>query len=629
MITNSQTGLIDVFATFGTPRSDQAYNLAYSNFIGAVVSTNLIPFISPRRNDDPVSSKRIEIIRIAQADNQSHVRFRFGQAGTSSWFFGIDDFGLYSINSPVISSQPVSQAVDAGTPVSFSVAATGLSPFTYQWDFSGKPILNATNSTYTIASVLPGNAGLYTVVVQNADGPTISSPAQLTVFTTPVINASPSGEIADTGATVTFGVSATGGQPLTYSWYFNGSLYSSSTSAPLVLPDLQASSAGNYEVVVGNSYGSVTSSIAVLKVWSGPIISNLVVHLPFDGNFNDTSGRGNNAAYAINGPNANSSPTFLPGKIGQAFQYTTTIDASIQEYATLLYPPDLQFGATNDFSVSMWVNYTNQSDDLPFISNKDWNSSSDQGWGIFCQSGGNFRINVTGPNLGLDKYSETDTPDDVRGGLWRNIVVSFQRAPFGSSAFVYAYLDGVLVSKHPMNVVGTIDTFALPFQQEQGVPDNQSTWAVNIGQDGTGVYHDQGSAYNIAALIDDVGIWRRALTANEALGIYEAGEAGNDFTFAPTTELSVVKVGTTLQFTWLGYSYDQAANDHEPQPVQLDRRGRHIGRKLGQRVDIRHNDRILPAGAAALIVGFTPARSRSGQGIFACRFKPSPTTTRN
>ena len=183
---------------FGTARSDQAYGLAYSNFIGAAVSTNLIPYISGRRNDDPLSSKRIEVIRLPFADNQSHVRFRFGQAGTSSWYFGIDDFGLYSITTPVIGTQPLSQTVDANTPVTFSVIATG-SPLTYQWRFNGTPIPSATNSTYVIASVSPTNAGTYKVIVGAV---TVSAPAVLSVNTTPQITTDLSGEIADPGATV-------------------------------------------------------------------------------------------------------------------------------------------------------------------------------------------------------------------------------------------------------------------------------------------------------------------------------------------------------------------------------------------------------------------------------------------
>src|SRR5262249_38461540 len=159
VVTNQLTHTIDVFATFGTPRNDQAGGLAFSNFIGAPISTNLIPYISPRKNDDALASKRIEIVRIPQADNNSHVRFRFAQAGTSSWYFGMDDFGLYSITLPVITSQPQSLTVDANTPASFSVGASG-GPFAYQWKFNGTNIGGATQSSYTIAAAFTTNVGL-------------------------------------------------------------------------------------------------------------------------------------------------------------------------------------------------------------------------------------------------------------------------------------------------------------------------------------------------------------------------------------------------------------------------------------------------------------------------------------
>jgi hypothetical protein len=549
IVTNN--GVIDVFATFGTARSDQAYNLAYSNFIGAVVSTNLAPFLQGRRNDDPVSSKRIEVLRLVGADNQPHVRFRFGQAGTSSWFFGFDDFGIYSIETPVISSSPVSQSVNAGLPVTFSVVASGAQ--TYQWQFNSVNIPGATNTSYSIASAQPTNAGLYSVIVSNPSGPVTSAPAQLTVNTLATITTQPSGEIVDLNGSVTFVSAATGGVPLTYSWYQNGALVQSSTSPNLTISPAPYSAAGNYEVVVSNSYNAVTSAVAILKVWAGPISSNLVVHLPFDGDLNDTSGRGNNATYLYNGQNSSTTPRFSQGVIGsQAFEYTTTSDFLTQEYASLGYPPDLQLGDSQDFSVSFWCQYTNQGDDLPFISNKDWNSSSDVGWGIFTQSGGNYRINVTGPNLGQDKFSETDTPTILKDGHWHNIVVSLQRAPFGESAFVYGYVDGHLATKHPMGVVGSIDTLSLPFQNEQGVSPVQSGWAVNIGQDGTGTYADGGSAHDINALIDDLGFWRRALTANEASGIYQAGLIGRDLTMAATATLTVVKSGSNVVLMWLG-----------------------------------------------------------------------------
>ena len=94
-------------------------------------------------------------------------------------------------------------------------------------------------------------------------------------------------------------------------------------------------------------------------------------------------------------------------------------------------------------------------------------------------------------------------------------------------------MDGAPASQKVILTQGSIDTEGLPFSNHQsGVTPIQTDWAVNIGEDGTGVYYDNGSAYNIAAHIDDVGIWRRAVTAKEANAIYAAGQSGKDLSQA-------------------------------------------------------------------------------------------------
>jgi hypothetical protein len=385
-------------------------------------------------------------------------------------------------------------------------------------------------------------------------GVTHSSHATLTVYTNPVITSDLVGEVADPGENLTFVTTATGALPLTYSLYLNGNLVANNTSGTFNLNNLQAANAGNYQLTVQNSYGSVQGSLATVKVYAGPLSSNLVVHLKFDGDLTDASGRGNNATYMSVGTNASPTPRFSTnGMFGQAFEYTTTNDYSDIEYASLGYPADLQFGATNDFSVSFWCNYTNQGDDVPFISNKDWNSSSDLGWGIFTQSGGNYRINVTGQNGSADKFSETDTPDTLKDGNWHNVVVSIQRAPFGQSAYIYGYLDGKLVTKHSNHVGLSIDTFGTALTDHQQIASPQSSWAVNIGQDGTGVYTDNTSAHDVNALIDDLGIWRRAITPNEAAAIYSAGLAGKDLSQVITPEqINLSLSGGYINLSWVG-----------------------------------------------------------------------------
>ena len=84
--------------------------------------------------------------------------------------------------APTISSQPASAQIGAGQTASFSVAATGTAPLTYQWSKNGAPIGGATLSTYTTpAETAADNNATFTVAVSNAAGSATSNPATLTV----------------------------------------------------------------------------------------------------------------------------------------------------------------------------------------------------------------------------------------------------------------------------------------------------------------------------------------------------------------------------------------------------------------------------------------------------------------
>jgi uncharacterized repeat protein (TIGR01451 family) len=85
-----------------------------------------------------------------------------------------------------ITTQPVSRAIPANDPVSFTVVASGTLP-TYQWQFrlTNNPtfanIANATNAIYTIPTVAANNAGFYQVIVRNPQNTVTSSVVTLTV----------------------------------------------------------------------------------------------------------------------------------------------------------------------------------------------------------------------------------------------------------------------------------------------------------------------------------------------------------------------------------------------------------------------------------------------------------------
>ncbi|MBC7486888.1 MAG: PQQ-dependent sugar dehydrogenase [Cytophagaceae bacterium] len=88
----------------------------------------------------------------------------------------------YTIQTaPIIVNQPVSKTIFTGDPVSFSVSASGLAPFTYQWKKNGVNITGATASTYSISSAVIADAGNYTVTVTNTNGNVTSNAAVLNV----------------------------------------------------------------------------------------------------------------------------------------------------------------------------------------------------------------------------------------------------------------------------------------------------------------------------------------------------------------------------------------------------------------------------------------------------------------
>ena len=90
---------------------------------------------------------------------------------------------------PNITAQPQARTNMVGTSASFSVAATGFPAPTYQWQFQGTNLSNATASSYVLGSVTANDAGNYSVVVSNLASSVISSPASLTVVTPPVVQA--------------------------------------------------------------------------------------------------------------------------------------------------------------------------------------------------------------------------------------------------------------------------------------------------------------------------------------------------------------------------------------------------------------------------------------------------------
>lgn len=102
-------GSVDAVTTLTRPNADTASwtdngvrkGDTYGAFLLAPITAALGPYIEPRLNDDNNEGKRVEVYYLPGAAGQSKVRIRFAQGGTGSWYFGIDNLGLYDVKVAV------------------------------------------------------------------------------------------------------------------------------------------------------------------------------------------------------------------------------------------------------------------------------------------------------------------------------------------------------------------------------------------------------------------------------------------------------------------------------------------------------------------------------------------------
>lgn len=241
----------------------------------AVASGSPAPTYQWRKDGADISgatASSLTLVGIGAGDAGSYTVVATNAAGTAT-----SDPAVLVVNTPVsISTQPQSTSVLVGANVTFSVTAAGTAPLSYQWKKNNVALNGETASTLTLTSVQLTDSGDYTVVVTNPAGAVTSDIATLEVSATaiaPSITTQPASQTANVGGTVTFTVSATGTQPITYQWRKNGATIAGATSATYVLNSITATDAGTYTVEITNPGGTVTSAGATLTVLVPPSIT--------------------------------------------------------------------------------------------------------------------------------------------------------------------------------------------------------------------------------------------------------------------------------------------------------------------------------------------------------------------
>ncbi|HXI53582.1 MAG TPA: immunoglobulin domain-containing protein, partial [Candidatus Saccharimonadales bacterium] len=171
-------------------------------------------------------------------------------------------------NEPVgIVSQPTNVFTATGQLASFSVGVTGTPPYGFQWYRDGSSLTDATNATYVTGPVVTSDNGAqFFVVITNDYGSVTSSVAGLSLLGPPSITAQPQSLTVTNGDSASFSVTANSQGTTTYQWRFGGNPVAGQTNTTFFLASAGPANAGNYDVVVSNPSGSVTSTLAVLTV---------------------------------------------------------------------------------------------------------------------------------------------------------------------------------------------------------------------------------------------------------------------------------------------------------------------------------------------------------------------------
>jgi hypothetical protein len=156
---------------------------------------------------------------------------------------------------PQVDVPPQGQSVVVGSVLTLSVSASGTG-LTFQWIKDGQELPGQTGSSLVLDPVALTDSGGYQVRVSNSAGAVTTTAVQVLVSApAPQVSPLPARVPLYAGEALQLKVTATGAEPLSYQWAFNGLPLAGETTSTLVRSGVDSGSAGTWSVVVTDSTG--------------------------------------------------------------------------------------------------------------------------------------------------------------------------------------------------------------------------------------------------------------------------------------------------------------------------------------------------------------------------------------
>ncbi|MEI7732630.1 MAG: PQQ-binding-like beta-propeller repeat protein, partial [Verrucomicrobiota bacterium] len=197
--------------------------------------------------------------RVEKFDNNGNYLTQWGTVGS----------GVGQLNSPAgltVDTNGAVYVVDRGNNRLEKFDAAGRFVLSLGTGDSGSGQFNSPSQVALDAS------GLTILVSDSGNG-------RLQIFTrvpNPGLTLQPVNQSVTPGGAATFTASAGGAGPLAYQWLFNGASLLNATNNSYSIPSVALANGGNYQVVVSNAYGTVTSTVATLTVELVPYFQQFI-----------------------------------------------------------------------------------------------------------------------------------------------------------------------------------------------------------------------------------------------------------------------------------------------------------------------------------------------------------------